>query len=266
MVQLTPSSVLCDLRALLGPLLELAEHSPELMGSMAGTFYSRDRRYGIPRFVFKGPHAEHDPIRLALFAGVHGDEPAGCAALVRLLCDLVQDPALATGYDLSVYPVCNPTGFEDNTRSNRAGLDLNREFWRDSIQPEVVILENELRAHRFDGIITLHADDTSEGLYGYAHGRLLNEALLKPALRASEQVLPRNRSGVIDGFEAEEGVIHRCFEGILSAPREQRPQPFDLIFETPALAPHELQVLACVAALETIFGEYRGFIAHAQYL
>ena len=266
MVQLDHLPVSRDLRALFGPLFELAEHSQELTGTMAGIFSAQERRYGIPRFVFEGPKAEHDPIRLGLFSGVHGDEPAGCAALVRLLCDLVNDPSRAAGYDLVVYPVCNPTGFEDGTRANRGGLDLNREFWRGSTQPEVVILENELRAHRFGGIITLHADDTSEGLYGYAHGRVLNEALLKPALRASERVLPRNRSRVIDGFEAEEGVIHRCFEGVLAAPAEQRPRPFDLIFETPALAPHEMQVLACVAALETIFGEYRGFIAHAQYL
>jgi len=145
---------------MLGPLFELAEHSQELTGTMAGTFSAQERRYGIPRFVFEGPKAEHDPIRLGLFAGVHGDEPAGCAALVRLLCDLVNDPAKAAGYDLVVYPVCNPTGFEDGTRTNRGGLDLNREFWRGSTQPEVVILESELRAHRFDGIITLHADDT----------------------------------------------------------------------------------------------------------
>jgi len=38
----------------------------------------------------------------------------------------------------------------------------------------------------------LHAD-TSDGLYGYAHGRVLNENLLMPALQASERVLPRNR-------------------------------------------------------------------------
>ncbi|HTJ79662.1 MAG TPA: M14 family metallocarboxypeptidase [Rariglobus sp.] len=266
MIQLAHLPVSRDLRALFGPLFESAEHCQELTGTMAGAFFSQGRRHGIPRFLFEGPRAEQDPIRLGLFAGVHGDEPAGCAALVDLLCDLVHNPAKATGYDLVVYPVCNPTGFEDSTRANRSGLDLNREFWRGSSQPEIIILENELRAHRFDGIITLHADDTSDGLYGYAHGRVLNEALLKPALCASEQVLPRNRSGVIDGFEAEEGVIHRCFGGVLSAPREQRPQPFDLIFETPARAPHDLQVLACVAALETIFGEYRGFIAHAQYL
>jgi len=252
-----------DLRALLGPLHELAGRCPELTGDTAGTFVFEGTAHDIPRFRFKGPRAEHDPLRIGLFAALHGDEPAGAEALVRWLTELAAEPWRVTGYDLTVYPVANPTGFADNTRHNRAGLDLNREFWRHSAQPEVGILERELTAGHFDGIITLHSDDTSEGLYGYAHGRLLNEALLKPALRASERILPRNRAAVIDGFEASEGLIHRCFEGVLSAPIQQRPQPFDLIFETPALAPIDLQIEATVIALETVLDEYRVFLAHS---
>jgi hypothetical protein len=52
----------------------------------------------------------------------------------------------------------------------------------------------------------------------------------------------------------------------LSAPPEQHPQPFDIIFETPALQPHALQASAAELALQTILDEYRGFIAQAQYL
>lgn len=248
---------------MLGPLLELAGRCPELVTSTAGSFSVGDRSYEIPRFEFKGPKAEHDPLRIGIFAALHGDEPAGAEALVRWLGELAAEPWRVTGYDLTIYPVCNPTGLEDNTRFNRAGFDLNRQFWRGSPLPEIGILERELTAKRFDGVITLHSDDTSEGLYGYTHGRLLNEALLKPALRASERVLPRNRAAIIDGFEATEGLIHRCFEGVLSAPASQRPQPFDLIFETPALAPGDLQVSATIVAIETVLDEYRVFLAHS---
>lgn len=266
MVQLVSSKISRNLRALFGPLLELAEHCPEIVGSMAGTFTHQGQRYGIPRFLFIGPKAEHTPIRLGLFAGIHGDEPAGCEALVQLLVELAEDPDRAVGYDLVVYPVCNPTGYEDSTRFNRAGLDLNREFWRSSLQPEVRILEAELRAHRFDGIITLHSDDTSEGIYGYAHGRLLNEELLKPALRACECILRRDPRTQIDGFTASESILRDCFPGVLAAPAEQDPKPFDIIFETPARAPSLSQVNAAVTALKSIFGEYRRFIAYGQNL
>ncbi|MDF3059677.1 MAG: peptidase [Rariglobus sp.] len=255
--------VLRDTRALLDPLLKRAEHCPALTAGAAGSFLSEGGSHEIVRFRFKGPHAEHDPLRIGLFAALHGDEPAGAEALVKWMTELVDEPWRVTGYDLTVIPICNPTGFEANTRHNHAGLDLNRQFWQRSSQPEITILERELIAGNFDGIITLHSDDTSAGLYGYAHGRLLNEALLKPALRASERVLPRNRAAMIDGFEASEGLIHRCFEGVLSAPPQQRPQPFDLIFETPALAPVELQVDATIVALETLLDEYRVFLAHS---
>ncbi|PTY06545.1 peptidase M14 [Opitutaceae bacterium EW11] len=255
-----------DLRALLGPLFELAEHCPELIGSMAGSFQHGGRRYGVARFIFAGPPAEHEPIRVGLFAGIHGDEPAGSEALVELLMKLTEQPALAKGYDLVVYPVCNPTGWEVGTRENGVGLDLNREFWRSSLQPEVRILEAELRAHRFDGLITLHSDDTAEGIYGFAHGRLLNEELLRPALTACERVLSRDPRANIDGFAATQSILCDCYPGVLSAPREQEPKPFDLIFETPALAPHRAQVEATVLALESVLGGYRRFIAYGAGL
>ena len=260
---LTSAPVSRDHRALLAPLIELAARCPALEADVVGRFFSQDREHGLHRFRFRGPKAEHEPLRIGLFAGLHGDEPAGVEALVRWLHELAEEPWRVTGYELTVFPLCNPTGYEDNTRHNRAGVDLNREFWRRSVHPEVTLLERELTAGQFDGLITLHSDDTSDGLYGYTHGRLLNEALLKPALAASERVLPRNRSALIDGFVASEGLIHRCFDGVLSAPSHQRPQPFDLIFETPALAPLDAQVNATLVAIETVLVEYRVFLAHS---
>jgi len=248
----------------LQPLWQLAELGQELEGALAGVYAHGNGQSEIARFRFLGPEASHPRIRLGLFAGVHGDEPAGPVALARFAAALAADPQRAAGYELWLYPICNPCGCAKRVRENGNGCDLNREFWRESTQPEVVILEAELRQRRFDGLITLHTDDTCEGLYGYAHGRVLNEALLKPALAAAERVLPRDRREHIDGFVACESVIRDCFPGVLAAPPEQHPRPFDLIFETPGKADFELQVQATVAALDSILAEYRGFIAYAQ--
>lgn len=248
--------------SLLDPLFALV--GPKLEHSLVGEFRSRGTLHAIPRFRFAGPAAGHDPVRLGLFAGVHGDEPAGVASLVDFLQALVADPARARGYEFFVYPIVNPTGCEDGTRHNRAGKDLNREFWRGSEEPEVCLLERELRAGHFQGLITLHADDTCEGHYGYSHGCALDDALLRPALLAAERVLPRDRRTTIDGFNAREGVICDCFSGILAPPPEQKPRPFNVIFETPARAPFGLQVAANVAALDAIVATYRGFLSYAQ--
>ncbi len=266
MVSLSHSSSLRDQRALLQPLHELASRQAGWESALVGDFLHAGRAYEIPRFRFTGPSTGSERVRLGLFAGVHGDEPAGCAALVEFAAGLAAEPARAAGYDFWIYPVVNPTGYEDGTRINRAGKDLNREFWRGSSEPEVAHFERELQARRFHGLITLHADDTCEGLYGYSHGRTLDEALLQPALRAAERVLPRDRRAFIDGFAARDGVICECFQGILCAPAEQTPRPFDVIFETPATAPFDQQVAAAVAALDSIVAEYRGFIAYAQGL
>ncbi len=251
------------LRRLYWPFLALAESCRAVIGTVAGSFESDGKRYTIPRFVFLGPDIGMPPLRLGFFALLHGDEPAGALALEHLLSELVEQPEAARGFELVVYPLCNPTGYEDGTRHNRAGLDLNREFWRASTQPEVQILEEELRTQRFDGIVALHADDTSEGLYGYAHGRLLNEQLLRPALRASAAVLPLNVERMIDGFAAHEGVISECFPGVLSPPPELRPRPFEVIFETPARAPLAQQAEATCCALRALLAEYRAFMAQA---
>lgn len=232
----------------------------------AGQFFVNGRLYQIERRRFLGPDAGHDPIRIGLFGGVHGDEPAGPSALAEFLKRLRREPSRAAGYDLWFYPVVNPTGCENRTRENSAGKDLNREFWRGSDQPEVRLFERELEARRFQGIVTLHADDTSVGHYGYSHGQSMEDALLQPALRAAERVLPRDRRERIDGFAAREGVICDCFKGILAPPPDQRPRPFNLIFETPAGVPLELQVSAHLEALEAILATYRGFIAYAQDL
>ncbi len=249
---------------LLAPLQKLAVKSEHLLATTCGDFVREGEHYALPRFVFNGPRSGGDPIRLGIFAGIHGDEPAGVLALVRFLGDLTSHPDLAGGYRIYAYPVANPTGFEDNTRHSRSGKDLNREFWHASDEPEVYLLEQELWTHRFHGIISLHSDDTSEGLYGFFHGPDLSKDLLEPALWAAERHLHRNTRPVIDGFRARRGLIDGGYSGILAAPVEQRPVPFQLTFETPQLAPVHLQVEADVAALHSILTEYRTVMAIAQ--
>ena len=254
------------LRRLYWPFLALAEVCREIIGTVAGSFRIGELRYTIPRFTFLGPTTNVPQKRIGVFALVHGDEPAGALTLLKLLQRFVDRPELAAGYDLVFYPVCNPTGYEDETRHNRAGHDLNREFWQASSQPEVRVLEEELRTRSFDGIVALHAGDTSEGLCGCAHGRELNEGLLVPALRASETILPCNRHPVIDGFRTCAGVIDGCFKDVLRPPPKIHPRPFEIILETPGRAALDLQAEAARIAVETILAEYRRFIAYADGL
>jgi murein peptide amidase A len=250
----------------LGPLERLAARSESLIANHGATFDCNGVNYELPRYLHIGPRGGAEPIRIGIFAGIHGDEPEGVHALVRFLTALEQQPQIAEGYCLFAYPVANPTGFEDRTRQARSGKDLNREFWKESSEPEVRLLQSELVAHSFDGIISLHTDDTSHGFYGYARGATLTKHLIEPALKAVEQFLPINHNELIDGFVARNGVIRDCFEGALSAPPRVRPQPFELILETPQAAPNFLKEAALAAALQTVLVRYREFIAYASNL
>jgi murein peptide amidase A len=250
----------------LAPLDRLAIHSSNIIAKHDARFEVHGQPYVLPRYLFIGPKGGDDPIRVGLFAGIHGDEPEGVHALVQFLSALERNPGLAADYCLFVYPICNPTGFEDNTRHARSGQDLNREFWTNSEKPEVKLLQTELCTHAFHGIISLHTDATSDGFYGFASGATLTKHLLEPALQSTEQFLPRNRDDVIDGFKASDGIIRQGYDGVLRAPPQIRPRPFEIILETPGKPPEYLKEAAFVLALQTILGRYREFIAFARNL
>jgi hypothetical protein len=251
---------------LLAPLEKIAATSPNLVANHDAKFEVGGESYGLPRYLFVGPRGGDTPIRIGIFAGVHGDEPEGVHALVQFIQLLEARPELATGYYLSFYPVCNPTGFEDGTRHSRRGKDLNREFWKNSREPEILLLQAELQSRSFQGLISLHTDDTSHGFYGFVSGATLTKNLIKPALAAAEKFLPRDERPIIDGFAARNGIIHDAYEGILSAPPKIRPRPFEIILETPVAPPEYLKQCAFVAALQTILLEYNKFIAYAPNL
>jgi hypothetical protein len=254
-----------SLAGVLEPLDRIAAQSASLIANHDARFEVDGRTYELPRYLYLGPDHGSDPIRIGIFAGIHGDEPEGPQALVEFVRLLEAKPELARGYVLFLYPVNNPTGLEDGTRLSRSGRDLNREFWKGSKEPEVQLLEAELTAHALHGIISLHTDDTSHGLYGFASGSTLTEHLIEPALRAAAQVLPRNQNEIIDGFHARNGIIREGYEGVLSAHPEIRPRPFEIILETPR-SPAFLKQAALVVALQSILLEYRKFIAYAPNL
>src|ERR1700690_3668743 len=250
----------------LAPLDQIAAHSPNLVANHEAHFELGGKTYELPRYLFVGPKGGDTPIRIGIFAGIHGDEPEGVRAVVQFLKLLEAKPDLASGYYLSIYPVCNPTGYEDGTRHSRHGKDLNREFWGNSNEPEVRLLQAELVSHSFNGIIALHTDDTSDGFNGIVRGATLTQHLIEPALQAAEKFLPRDKRSIIDGFQARNGVIQDAYDGILSRPPKVRPRPLETIPETPSQPPVFLKECAFIIALKTILDEHRKFIAYAPNL
>ena len=107
----------------IAPLIEKSKASAHLKYSAVAD---------LPHFVFKGPLGGDEPIRIGIFAAIHGDEQATATGLLKFLDLLTLSPQLARNFALYCYPICNPTGFETHTRCSRSGKDLNREFWKNS--------------------------------------------------------------------------------------------------------------------------------------
>jgi protein MpaA len=252
------------IRPLLRPLDELARGSEHLFAAHLSYNDSLGVVHTLPKYLFAGPGDARSYLRVGVFAGIHGDEESGVLAALELLERLADNPELARGYELFVYPVINPSGYIENSRWSRRGRDLNREFWQGSEEAEVQVLERQLARLRFDGLIALHSDDTSEGLYGFVKGHELTRHVLEPALEAAGRILPRNFDRSIDNFEANNGIIELGYPGILSAPPQQNPKPFEVVFETPHLAELSRQVEAHVTAVLTILDRFKVLISEGQ--
>jgi protein MpaA len=210
------------------------------------------------------PYAQRLPI--CLVAGVHGDEADGIFAALEFARRFAKSPELVATYSLTIYPCINPAGFERMTRENGNGKDLNREFFRDSSEPEVRLIERELRDRQFVGFISGHSDYESFGLYAYATGAVLSERLAKPALFQASSIIPINTDPVIDGHPASYGIINEKFPGSLGPLSKGPSEPFDITIETPNLFALRKRVEAQALAFETILHEYRAVAAEAMYL
>ena len=228
-------------------------------GRHVGRFLDRRHHVSEPIFIPKivsRPKSRMQTWKFAIFGGMHGDEEAGVLACQELVRWSSRQPEELRDFELHIYPICNPIGVRNRTRHSGTGQDLNRHFWVGSAEPEVIYLEGELRREAYDGIISLHTDDTAIGVYGFVSGALLSGQVLDPALEAAGRIIPRNPSPYVDGFLAERGIIKEGYPGVLGAPPEQHPRPMEIVFEVPDCARMAHQVEASVIATKTILAEY----------
>lgn len=252
------ASLAADMRALAGDVFTVQE---------VGLLTCETKQYQLTKLVTHpsaSPYAVQVPI--CLVAGIHGDEPDGILAALEFARRFVRSPQLVSNYALTIYPCINPVGYERMTRENGNGKDLNREFFRDSREQEVLIMERELHAHEFTGFISGHSDYESFGLYAYATGAVLSERLAKPALFQASSVIPINTDPIIDGHPAQLGIINQKFSGSLGPLSKGASEPFDITIETPNLLALSKRVEAQAIAFETILHEYRAVASEAMYL
>src|SRR5215475_12726765 len=77
--------------------VEPLQRARGIQSDLLGAFEIGTQIYSLPRFTFGGPNST-DPIRIGIFAAIHGDEPAGALAASKFLLDLVNAPETAENF------------------------------------------------------------------------------------------------------------------------------------------------------------------------
>ena len=237
-----------DIRA----VLENAQAAAKQHGWSSEVFYEHDG------FKLFGLHREGrnraNPKRMYLSTGIHGDEPAGPLAAVKLL----QEDRWPKNLELWLCPCLNPVGFTLNTRANVRGLDLNRGYLNpvaEEIIAHIAWLERQLK---FDLTMMLHEDWESHGFYLYEQNPERRPSFAEKIIEAVEKVCPIDRSEVIEGRPASGGIVR---PNIDPRSRPDWPEAFYLItnktrqsytIEAPSDFPMPVRVNALVAAVNTV--------------
>src|SRR3954471_19583144 len=114
----------------------------------------------LPAYVRLTAHSRR---RIYISAGIHGDEPAGPLAILKLF----QTASFPEDVSIWVIPCLNLRGFDLNSRTNEEGLDLNRDYR----EPKSAVVQARIRwleeRSSFDLTLALHEDWESHGFYLY---------------------------------------------------------------------------------------------------
>lgn len=189
-----------------GEGIDIAEYLREFHAAASARGWSSECFAVIDGFALYGYRriTANSQRTIYLSTGIHGDEPAGPVAMRRL----VEEDQWPVQTDLILCPCINPTGFVHNTRENKDGIDLNRDYRH--------LASAEVRGHtawlqslpKFDLNLVLHEDWEAEGFYVY---EVNWDNLPSPAeriLTAVREMCPIQPNGKVDNlWDCVDGVI-----------------------------------------------------------
>ncbi|MGF1483567.1 MAG: M14 family metallocarboxypeptidase [Opitutales bacterium] len=186
--------------------------------------------------------------------GIHGDEPAGPLALLKML----EADSLSAEVSWTMFPLLNPLGLAAGTRTNAMGIDLNRDY--DAPKASETRLHCAWLAQHeetYDLCLALHEDWESRGFYIYQVNRQPEAPSLgRPMLQAVEPICGVDPSAIIEGRAALDGLIEPEDE-----PQERSDCPEQLYLhrhythhgytlESPSAQPLAMRVEALCAAVK----------------
>ena len=195
--------------------------------------------------------------RIYISAGIHGDEPAGPLALLEML----RADAWPAAFEFWLCPLLNPTGFFLNSRENEGRKDLNRDYRHEETGEVAAHIRWLRRQPEFEAAFCLHEDWESHGFYLYELNPDGRKSLAQGMVEAVSAVCPIDLSPVIEGREAQGGIISPSLD---PASRPLWPEALWLLqnktrlvytLEAPSDFPLAVRVQALVAAMQAALSQ-----------
>jgi len=170
-----------------------------------GHIKTPDKKYPFHKIIL----GNHNPRKVLISAGIHGDEPSGIETICSFLENGRYKPHLDQ-WEITILPCINPYGFENDTRENHVNKDLNRLFKDPKPPLEVQLVKSSFKPSYFDISIELHEDCDSHGYYLFQKSNRPNG--LKIGVKIIESlkgIISINSDEIIENMPADKGVIHR---------------------------------------------------------
>lgn len=250
----TPPGLPAELEARIAALYALAQRSDHVFASPLGPFHHATRPYHVPHFAYFGPHTSDESPRIAFYAGERHGELHGALALLHFVRQLARTPEIGHGLNLSFFPLVDVLG----THTGDPTRHLADEHWALSCQPELSLLEKDIRLREYHAFVRVVA--TTDELVGVRLRSRFALGAWGGELLTSADVEPWPVR-----FEAEELPVAPV-TGPLTAGDDLACLPFELTLALPAAWTQPESDAATASILHRFVDCYRAARGYAQNL
>lgn len=163
---------------------------------------------------------------ICFVSGIHGNEEAGPYGVLEFVKSNMRIPS---SVKVIILPLCNPSGFLNNTRENDSNVDINREFVDGKLNNECKIIWNAIKNEKIELLHTLHEDPELKQFYlYYTHHEDLAEGIRDMAKYKGFQIFNKEHRSPIEGEERNSSVKDKIKNGIIPLPHTARNSLEDL--------------------------------------
>lgn len=167
-------------------------------------------------------------------AGIHGDEIAGPWAIIAFLKQF--NFKKYSGIKVILFPVANPTAFNQKQRLNYLNKNLNSLFCRKRLSSENKVLLDALKHERILFFHALHEDLDATSFYLYNFERK-PEPIYRGIIALAKKHFPINNAALIYNDPAVKGLIINRADGSFEDRMFRDGVPYSMCTETPGQRP-----------------------------